>query len=184
MGCFELEVACPVDRAFGDGVFEFAAQRCVFGLAVEVEDRCAGAADEHPYTVLAAPVPECVPAEPVSEVSESVLWLQLYDDQATVIEGGGRSALVNVGPPAKNLVLRREATSSKEALMQYVGIDWAPRRAAWCAFDEHGEMLEGMVSAGQDGLAHLVHTVGPDAYGCVDMMSGAVWVREQLEACG
>ena len=68
--------------------------------------------------------------------------------------------------------------------MQYVGIDWGTRRAAWCAFDEHGVMLEGMVSADQDGLARIVHTVGPDAYGCVEMMSGAVWVREQLQACG
>lgn len=68
--------------------------------------------------------------------------------------------------------------------MQYVGIDWGTRRAAWCAFDEHGEMIEGTVSADQDGLARLVHTVGPDAYGCVEMMSGAVWVRERLQACG
>jgi transposase len=68
--------------------------------------------------------------------------------------------------------------------MKYVGIDWGTRRAAWCAFDERGEMLEGMVSADQDGLARLVHTVGPEAYGCVEMMSGAVWVREQLQACG
>jgi transposase len=45
-------------------------------------------------------------------------------------------------------------------------------------------MLEGTVSADQDGLARLVHTLGPDAYGCVEMMSGAVWVREQLQACG
>jgi transposase len=68
--------------------------------------------------------------------------------------------------------------------MQYVGIDWGTRRAAWCAFDEHGEMAEGTVSADQDGLARLVHTLGPEAYGCVEMMSGAVWVREQLQACG
>jgi transposase len=68
--------------------------------------------------------------------------------------------------------------------MQYVGIDWGTRRAAWCAFDERGEMVEGTVSADQDGLARLVHTLGPDAYGCVEMMSGAVWVREQLQACG
>ncbi len=68
--------------------------------------------------------------------------------------------------------------------MKYVGIDWGTRRAAWCAFDERGEMTEGAVSADADGLARLVHTVGPDAYGCVEMMSGAVWVREQLQACG
>lgn len=68
--------------------------------------------------------------------------------------------------------------------MQYVGIDWGTRRAAWCAFDERGEMIEGTVSADAGGLARLVHAVGPDAYGCVEMMSGAVWVREQLQACG
>ena len=50
--------------------------------------------------------------------------------------------------------------------MQYVGIDWGTRRAAWCSFDEHGEVLEGTVSADADGLARLVHTLGPDAYGC------------------
>ena len=68
--------------------------------------------------------------------------------------------------------------------MQYVGIDWGTRRAAWCSLDERGEMVEGTVSADADGLARLVHTLGPDAYGCVEMMSGAVWVREQLQACG
>jgi transposase len=45
-------------------------------------------------------------------------------------------------------------------------------------------MVEGTVSADADGLARLVHTLGPDAYGCVEMMSGAVWVREQLHSCG
>ena len=68
--------------------------------------------------------------------------------------------------------------------MQYVGIDWGTRRAAWCSFDERGEMVEGTVSADADGLARLVYTLGPDAYGCVEMMSGAVWVREQLQASG
>jgi Transposase len=58
------------------------------------------------------------------------------------------------------------------------------RRVAWCSFDERGEMIEGTVSADADGLARLVHTLGADAYGCVEMMSGAVWVREQLQACG
>lgn len=68
--------------------------------------------------------------------------------------------------------------------MQYVGIDWGTRRAAWCSFDERDEMVEGTVSADADGLARLVHTLGPDVYGCVEMMSGAVWVREQLQSCG
>src|SRR5437763_8657358 len=68
--------------------------------------------------------------------------------------------------------------------MQYLGIDWGTRRAAWCAVDERGELVEGTVPADEDGLARLVHTLGPDVRGCVEMMSGAVWVREQLRACG
>jgi hypothetical protein len=68
--------------------------------------------------------------------------------------------------------------------MQYLGIDWGTRRAGWCAVDERGELVEGMVSADEDGLARLVHTLGPDVRGCVEMMSGAVWVRERLRACG
>ena len=68
--------------------------------------------------------------------------------------------------------------------MQYLGIDWGTRRAAWCAMDERGELVEGSVPADKDGLARLVHTLGPDVRGCVEMMSGAVWVRERLRACG
>jgi transposase len=41
-----------------------------------------------------------------------------------------------------------------------------------------------MVPADEDGLARLVHKLGPDVRGCVEMMSGAVWVRERLRACG
>jgi hypothetical protein len=44
--------------------------------------------------------------------------------------------------------------------MEYVGIDWGTRRAAWCSFDDRGEMVEGTVSADQDGLARLVHKLG------------------------
>jgi transposase len=68
--------------------------------------------------------------------------------------------------------------------MQYLGIDWGTRRAAWCAVDERGELVEGTVPADQDGLARLVHTLGPDVRGCVEMMRRAVWVRERLRACG
>jgi transposase len=45
-------------------------------------------------------------------------------------------------------------------------------------------MLEGSISADQDGLAELVLRLGDDVRGCVEMMSGAVWVRDQLAACG
>ena len=68
--------------------------------------------------------------------------------------------------------------------MQYLGIDWGTRKAVWCAVDERGEFAEGVVPADEDGLAWLVHRLGPDVRGCVEMMSGAVWVQERLRACG
>jgi transposase len=69
--------------------------------------------------------------------------------------------------------------------MQYVGIDWAYRRAAWCAKGEGGAILgEGFVPADEDGLAKLVLGLGPEVRACVEMMSGAVWVRDRLQAAG
>ena len=68
--------------------------------------------------------------------------------------------------------------------MRYLGIDWGTCKAAWCVVDERGELLEGTVPADEDGLASLVHRLGPDVRGCVEMMSGAVWVCERLRACG
>jgi transposase len=68
--------------------------------------------------------------------------------------------------------------------MQYVGIDWGTRKAAWCAVNDSGELVEGAISADADGLARLARQLGPDVRGCIEMMSGAVWVRDQLAACG
>jgi hypothetical protein len=69
--------------------------------------------------------------------------------------------------------------------MQYVGIDWAYRRAAWCALGEGGTISgEGVVPADEDGLVKLVLAVGPEVRACVEMMSGAVWVRDRLAAAG
>jgi transposase len=68
--------------------------------------------------------------------------------------------------------------------MQYLGIDWGTRRAAWCALDEQGSLIEGTIPADEDGLVRLVARLGPDVRGCVEMMSGAVWVRDRLAACG
>jgi transposase len=68
--------------------------------------------------------------------------------------------------------------------MQYVGIDWAYRRAAWCAKQADGAIAaEGLVPADEDGLARLVLELGPEVRACLEMMSGAVWVRDRL-ACG
>src|SRR3954471_20326595 len=68
--------------------------------------------------------------------------------------------------------------------MQYLGIDWGPRRAAWCALSPDGELAEGAISADEDGLIRLVARLGPEVRGCIEMMSGAPWVRDSLAACG
>jgi transposase len=68
--------------------------------------------------------------------------------------------------------------------MQYLGIDWGTRRAAWCALSPGGEVSEGAISADEDGLVRLVARLGPEVRGCIEMMSGAVWVRDSLAACG
>jgi hypothetical protein len=69
--------------------------------------------------------------------------------------------------------------------MNYVGIDWAYRRAAWCALNGGGQIEgEGMIPADEDGLAHLVLELGTEVRACVETMSGAVWVKDQLEAAG
>jgi len=69
--------------------------------------------------------------------------------------------------------------------MNYVGIDWAYGRAAYCAMGEGGEIkAEGLISADEDGLAKLVLKLGTQAKAAVEMMSGAVWVRDRLEVAG
>jgi transposase len=69
--------------------------------------------------------------------------------------------------------------------MQYVGIDWAYRRAAWCAKQSDGTISgEGFVPADEDGLARLVVGLRPEVRACLEMMSGAVWVRDRLAEAG
>ena len=68
--------------------------------------------------------------------------------------------------------------------MQYLGIDWGTRRAAWCAISQSGELIEGTISADEEGLVRLVSTLGSQVRGCIEMMSGAPWVRDSLAACG
>jgi transposase len=69
--------------------------------------------------------------------------------------------------------------------VQYVGIDWAYRRAAWCALGEGGAIVgEGVVPADEAGLVRLVLAHGGEVRACVEMMSGAVWVRDRLAAAG
>src|SRR5215207_340383 len=69
--------------------------------------------------------------------------------------------------------------------MNYVGIDWAYGRAAWCARSGSGRIAgEGMIPAEESGLARLVLELGTEVAACVEMMSGAVWVRDRLEVSG
>ena len=69
--------------------------------------------------------------------------------------------------------------------MNYVGIDWAYGRAAFCAVGESGVIsAEGLIAANEDGLARLVVEQGTEVRAAVEMMSGAVWVRDRLEASG
>jgi transposase len=69
--------------------------------------------------------------------------------------------------------------------MQYLGIDWSYRRAAWCALSEGGGLVgEGAVPADEDGLARLVLELGLEVKAVVEMMSGAIWVRDTLAAAG
>jgi len=68
--------------------------------------------------------------------------------------------------------------------VQYLGIDWGTRRAAWCALSAGGELNEGTVSADEEGLMRLVLRLGPEVRGCIEMMSGAAWVCDRLAECG
>src|SRR3954452_17754883 len=70
-------------------------------------------------------------------------------------------------------------------VVEYLGIDWSYRRAAWCSLSDAGVIVgEGGVSADADGLARLVIERGSDVRAVVEMMSGAIWVRDQLAAAG
>jgi len=70
-------------------------------------------------------------------------------------------------------------------VQQFVGIDWATRRARWCAVTPAGAVIdEGWAPADEDGLAGLVMRLGPEASACMEMMSGAAWVRDRLQAAG
>jgi transposase len=69
--------------------------------------------------------------------------------------------------------------------VKYVGVDWAYRQARWCALSAGGEVVgAGQIPADRDGLARLVLELGDEVKACLEMMSGALWVRDELVACG
>src|SRR3954467_7866590 len=79
------------------------------------------------------------------------------------------------------------SSSERSSFMpeQFVGIDWATRRARWHAVTAAGARIdEGWTPADEDGLAILVGHLGPEAVACLEMMSGAAWVRDQLAGAG
>src|SRR6266508_295130 len=81
--------------------------------------------------------------------------------------------------------LRRPIPSGRRPEVKYVGLDWAYRTAQWCALDPGGEIAgEGRFAADRDGLARLVFELGDEVEACLEMMSGALWVRDQLVGCG
>jgi hypothetical protein len=48
-------------------------------------------------------------------------------------------------------------------MQQFVGLDWATRRARWCAVTPAGAVIdEGWIPADEDGLAMLVARLGGD----------------------
>lgn len=97
----------------------------------------------------------------------------------------GWAAAARRPPRAERLGAGKPCSDAKEADVQYLGIDWGTRRAAWCALDERGQVIgEGFIPADEDGLGRLVITLGSKVRGCVEMMSGAVWVRDRLQAAG
>jgi hypothetical protein len=70
--------------------------------------------------------------------------------------------------------------------VKYVGVDWAYRTAQWCThFLPGGEIAgEGRIAADRDWLARLVLELGADVTACLEMMSGTLWVRDELVTCG
>jgi hypothetical protein len=59
--------------------------------------------------------------------------------------------------------------------VQYLGLDWGYRRAAFCALGEGGAISgEGFIAADEDGLTKLVLACGTEVKACVEMMSGSV----------
>ena len=62
-------------------------------------------------------------------------------------------------------------------------MDWSYRRAAWCSLSDAGAIVgEGAVPADADGLARLVLERGTDVRAVVEMMSGAIWVRDRARS--
>src|SRR5687768_11045531 len=93
-------------------------------------------------------------------------------DAGASVESHGMSC----GGPPRRTLRSSESQPPREggAAVEYVGIDWSYRRAAWCALSDAGAIVgEGAVSSDEDGLARLVIKRGTEVRAVVEMMSGA-----------
>src|SRR4051794_41810139 len=74
----------------------------------------------------------------------------------------------------------------RSEMQQFVGLDWATRRARWCAVTPAGAVIdEGWIAAAEGGLAMLVARLGGGGVvGCLGVMGGAAWVRGGLGPAG
>src|SRR5579859_7636109 len=71
--------------------------------------------------------------------------------------------------------LRWPIRSGRRPELNHVGIDWAYRKAQWCALASGGEIAgEGRIAADWDGLARLVLELGAEVKACLEMLSGAL----------
>src|SRR5438034_9362163 len=81
--------------------------------------------------------------------------------------------------------LRCRIRSGRRPVVRYVGLDWGYRSARWCARSAGGEVAgEGRIAADRDGLARLVFELGGGVEACLEMVSGALWVGDELASCG
>ena len=63
--------------------------------------------------------------------------------------------------------------------------DWGYGSARWCAMASDGAVPRRGLDVGRRGRARTrAARLGPDVKACVEMMSGAAWVRERLEGSG
>jgi transposase len=92
---------------------------------------------------------------------------------------------MNGGPPDADKLALGNAVRRWAARMQYVGSDSAYRRAASCAKQADGTISgERFVPADEDGLARLVIELGSEVRACLEMMGGAIWVRDRRAGAG
>jgi hypothetical protein len=88
------------------------------------------------------------------------------------------------GPPGR----RRSAVSNpigKEARGEVCRIRLGYRSARWWARSAGGEVGGGgRIAADREGLARLVFELGGGVEACLGMMSGALWVGDELAWCG